>query len=576
MLKPWWERFPGRLEYEFEGLREIGVEFQQDEIAFRNGRLELDLRAVLDEKEIKLHARFPDLYPYFRFELFAPELTLPHHQNPFLKNLCLIGSATEKWHTGDTLAAFIRDRLPVVLRTGAAQTSSEVIGLEEVQAEPITAYYRYGADSIILVESSWVIDPAVSRGRFLLGIESHSTPVIRGAIQEILDDRDKSVAQESRPLSRLYKGSLRGRWVRIAKPVFEEDAARFLEVVSREHPDLRNPRWHWFGDYGIDVVGVLFPEEAAWRKTGQGWLFVVRVAQNRRGFRPGHFWKAYFARPAPVGADDMFTRVPELGPLRGKKIALVGLGCVGAPSALEFARSGLGRLNIMDGDIVEPGTTVRWPVGIRAAGRSKAKVLEEVIRSDYPYTDVASWHHRLGSALGDQEPDLKVLNDFLTDADLIFDASAELGVTHVLADFAREQAVPFVSISSTPGGWGGRATRIVPSRTKGCWMCLQHAVLDGRIPAPPFSPVEPVQPTGCTAPTFTGASFDVQEISLAGVRLAISTLCAGDASAYPDVDWDVAVLTIRDQVGLKTPSWKTYTLERHPQCELCRAMASHG
>ena len=576
MLKPWWERFPGRLEYEFEELQAIGVEFQRNEMAFRNRRLELDLRAVVDGKKIKLHARFPDLYPYFRFELFAPDLALSHHQNPFLKNLCLISSATETWHTWDTLAAFIRDRLPVVLRTGASENSGDVAGLEEVQAEPVSVYYKYLENSMVLVESSWAIEPSISRGRFLLGIDPRSAPALRGAIQEILDDKDKLIAQANGPLSKLHKDSLRGRWVRIARPVLEEDPARFLQAVSREHPDLRSPRWQRLGEYQIDVAGVIFPEETAWRTAREGWLFVVRVAQNRHGFRPGHSWKTYFARAARAGANDMLARIPELCPLRKKKVALLGLGCVGAPSALEFARAGVGTLHIMDGDFVEPGTTVRWPVGITAAGKNKSKFLEELIRSDYPYTEVASWQHRIGSAVGDQEPDAKVLSDFLAGVDLVFDASAELGVTYALADLARELVVPFVAISSTPGGWGGRVARIVPSRTPGCWMCLQQALLDERIAPPPFNPAEAVQPEGCAAPTFTGASFDVQEISLAGVRLAISTLCGADASGYPDVDWDVAVLTIRDGAGLKMPSWKTYTLERHPLCQVCRTMASHG
>ena len=40
---------------------------------------------------VPLEVTFPDLYPYFRFEIVAPTLSLDHHQNPFGKNLSVAG-----------------------------------------------------------------------------------------------------------------------------------------------------------------------------------------------------------------------------------------------------------------------------------------------------------------------------------------------------------------------------------------------------------------------------------------------------------------------------------------------------
>ncbi len=76
-----------------------------------------------------------------------------------------------------------------------------------------------------------------------------------------------------------------------------------------------------------------------------------------------------------------------------------------------------------------------------------------------------------------------------------------------------------------------------------------------------------MQPRGCADPTFTGAGFDVAEVALNGVRLAVSTLAGGLGDAYPDAEWDVAIISFRDEHGRRiAPRWQTFKLRRHPRC----------
>jgi len=115
----WWVRQPERYEYELAQLDAAGIDYSMDEVARDEGILRLDLSIPGEEGEsLKLQVTFPDLYPYFRFEVRAPEIDLPHHQNPFSKNLCLLGRSTRHWNTSDTLAKFIRERVPLVLTAG--------------------------------------------------------------------------------------------------------------------------------------------------------------------------------------------------------------------------------------------------------------------------------------------------------------------------------------------------------------------------------------------------------------------------------------------------------------------------
>jgi molybdopterin/thiamine biosynthesis adenylyltransferase len=266
----------------------------------------------------------------------------------------------------------------------------------------------------------------------------------------------------------------------------------------------------------------------------------------------------------------MMYRIPELAPLSKRCIAVIGLGCIGAPSVLEFARAGAAELRIMDHDTIDPGNAVRWPFGLLVAGQGKAEVLRDFIHNHYPYTRVSISGHKLGEVDDDRKSDLAVLDEFLDGVDLIFDATAEVGVERLMSDLATEHKIPFVYISATPGGWGGQVARIIPGLTQGCRRCLQYSFSDGSIVLPPGDPGEHVQPAGCAAPTFTGANFDLTEISLTGVRLAVSTLCLGEKTGYPDLGWDVGILSLRDSAGRPVPpTWQTYNLDRHPKCVAC-------
>jgi molybdopterin/thiamine biosynthesis adenylyltransferase len=565
----WWERFPARLEYEIAKLREMGASVEQDRLAKASNRVELLVNVRVSSEQLSLRIRFPDLYPFFRFEIFAPTLSLSHHQNPILKNLCLINSSTDNWQVTDTVAAFLTDRLPLVLNTGRSESADDVSGIEEQQAEPISTYYPYQKNSTVLVDSSWRIPSHVEAGKMILGIDPSSSPILRGAVNEVLDAGGALLARAHDGILRLHSATVRGRWVRLSRAIVESQPHVFLDKLYREHRSLQGSHWQRFGDVEIDVIGILFPEENGWRAMHDGWLFVFRIRQdNARGFRPGHCIQKFFARPQWSGVNDMFSRVPDLNFLSTKSVGIVGVGCIGAPSALEFARAGTGELNIMEMDVVEAATIVRWPFGIPAVGRAKTEVIRDFIRSNYPYTHVEVWNHKLGDAVGGQPSDMSVLNAFLTGLDLIYDASAEFGVNYFMADIAKSKGIPFVSISSTPGAWGGRIARIAPARTQGCWMCLQYAMQDGSIPAPPYDASGGVQPVGCASPTFTGTSFDVTEVALSGVRLAISTLGEDSSGNYPDFDWDVGVLSLRDVAGRPIPpTWSTHRLLPNPKCE---------
>lgn len=623
---PWWHLFPDRLDEELRLLDAAGIEYVRDHEAEASGLLRLDLSlAGADGAPLRLHASFPDFYPFFRFEIEAPELDLEYHQQPFHKVLCFLARGTEHWRpASDRLASFLIERLPLVLDTAPANAPAAVVGLEARQAEPFSDYYTYEAPSIALADGGWEIDAHVGSGWLTLGVASPANsplqgPFTRGAILEVRDNSGRVLAVADPALSGRFPCRFNARWVRLSSPLRLDSARDLYRAIEAADPEKGrgqldvpfngNPAGGPPGTLRVRVA--LYPVEAQWRGDGlvhaDQWLVTVRAvetslqsAAGRRGSpqarqTPNMAFRAaqrriaadtphelhYVIRPGRVGRADVLVRAPELLSMTHASVALVGLGCLGAPSALEFARAQVGSLAVADFDTVDPGTLVRWPFGLIAAGLTKTETIETVVRENFPYTKIRSHTLRIGG-LGIGAPHQgEELSSLLHAADLLYDASAEPGVRYFLSEVARERDMTYVGVAAAQGGWGGWIFRVRPQVTEGCYICLEHARAEPpdspyHIPSPFAAPDNAgrVQPVGCGDPTFTAANFDVTEVALMGVRMAVGALTRGAAGAYPDGGWDVAVLKIRDESGaLIAPVWSTHPLRRHPACPACAARA---
>ena len=282
--------------------------------------------------------------------------------------------------------------------------------------------------------------------------------------------------------------------------------------------------------------------------------------------------KIYFTRAARGRASDIVVRSPELAVLRDKTVAVVGLGCIGGPIAIELSRIGIRQLRVVDNDMVDPATTGRWPLGLSAGGALKVDVVRDFVLANYPGTEVVPCAHRVGAVRFDpaDTPGDAIIDRVLEGVDLVIDATAESGVQHFLAETARVRGIAYIGVSGSYGGWGGRTFRFRPKVTEGCWLCFRHACSDGSIEEPPAAASAEVQPPGCDEPTFTGAGFDMASISLWAVRVAVSTLSANTVGGYPPMDWDATTIRFRDDKGKAIPpTFTAYQIRRHGKCPQC-------
>jgi molybdopterin/thiamine biosynthesis adenylyltransferase len=564
MLKPWWVRVPERLDFEFEALRRANIKFERSPSDFARDILVLDLVVPLENNgQVELVAAFPDLYPYVRPEVYAPSLSLAHHQNPFGKNLCLLGRRSDAWLPEMTLADLVGEQLGKVLDANKAENQAQAAHLEEHQGEPLSAFYSYVQNGVVLVGDNFsppLFDLAADvRFARLKGNDGVLTVVsLRSTNGDVVWQIDPQLASS-------FTNETTGRWVRLEKPIRLEGGAPFDDELIRRHPELG--KRGYVND--LDHILIGFPDELRWFEQQLNWVMLMRK-KNRRGvtIRPD---ERMLLRVQRVGVGDRAARVPQAAMLATKRVAVFGVGCLGAPLALHFARCGVANLFLIDWDTTDAATTVRWPLGIPAAGRLKVEALTDFIKLNYPWTKVTPLHDRIGfpNPAPPLRRDAEVLDEVFSNVDIVIDATAEFGLQRMLSDLALETNVPYVGLFATLGGIGGQVLRLVRGRT-GCWRCVRLYEEAGVITAPPTLPDDSlVQPLGCGAATYIGGSFDLEEVSLMAVRVALRTL---DGNAVEDFQWDVATMSLRGADGESIPPiWATARTPPHAGCPQCPA-----
>jgi molybdopterin/thiamine biosynthesis adenylyltransferase len=569
----WVERFPGRLEHELADFERLGLSFAVDE-RLREEQGRIALRGAIEvegERDpVQLVVVYPASYPFFRPEVYAPDLSLTRHQNPFERNLCLLDRSTRAWNPSETAAQLVATQVPYLLGL-LREGGQTMLDAEAPQGEPISLYFPTLAGSVVFIADEMLHLPGDRRFGFgRIAVRASEQPLlrVRGLLKSVATRERKGkirpLAQASPELTARFGGAEVGvRWVRLDSPPTSRSEEEILREVEAATPGLPDARWERVADGEIAVTGLVFEEEVEQGVIGDTWLFVVAVRKPPvRGVVETGF---YTARGERLSRADLTARVPASAALAEKRVAQVGLGALGAPTAFELGRAQLGELRVLDFDTVEAGTIVRWPYGVSAIGAPKVDFVSQVLPHEYPFTEIKPFQHRLGEAppvtqeeVG--ESDFDVLGRMFDGVDLVIDASAEIAIQQLTAHLADERGVPQLTVWATEGAQGGVVARVIPGET-GCWHCLQHALNDGVIPIPPHDETGTVQPRGCGSRTFTGASFDLLPIVAQAVRTATTALLHGRRGA------DVFVLSMTGEDG--APHWTSHRLERRAGCPGC-------
>lgn len=560
-MQPWFERFPGRLEYELDELEREGFLFSLDDERKTKGRIHLTVVYPIGKDNHTLEVWYPDLYPWVPFSIFGFTLPSGRHICPTSGLLCLMQKPQTNWDANFTIKWALQNPVKTIVESHLDPANDK--GAREGQQH--SGYYIYSPNSIMLT-SEWEIDAKYMYGQLIIGVEPGSNPnnAFRGAVLEVQDNTGKRIAVLPEKLAKRYPQTIRGRWVRLtAPPNGRQDGPGELSEAVRKHESLRKIK----PDKGFDIVGLLYPEESGFKTPVENWLFTLRTKQAstvEEASRP-----QLLIRTDTIGKENLLARVPTLSSLDSKKVLLVGLGAIGSVIAGQLARAGIGHLALLDDDFVQVGNMPRWIAGLPAIGKLKVQAMAEYLLLNYPFTAVSGVTQHLGSPgiTDGQGGDFALMEELLKDADLVIDATAEERLSMALSVICREKGIPYLWATGTHGSRGGVVGRVIPHKTQGCWQCFQHHMTNGTIITPQKEDRPEVQPKGCFHPTFTGTGFDMDNIALAATRLAVSTLCRSEADAYPDLAWDVGVLNLWDSDQNPIfPTWVSYVLTRHTGC----------
>lgn len=603
-MKPWFDFYNGRLDKEYRALDALGVFYTIDEEAMAQQVLRLQLRIegdnahfdLPDKKSIDLVAVYPDAFPFFRPDVYAFDIQLERHHNPVHKHLCLLPRSTSFWYPSSTLADLIKEQLSKVIIKGSI-TDEKIIQADETeQAEPVSEYYPVNENCPVIFDTSPFnvefdeMQGIQLLGKIRVGMPQDATFPTRLAVLETKNPEGNELNRLPSSIESLFPKKLNGVLYQLQeRPPYADpskDFEWFLNKLKGEGKKIFFPGTTvnlGNGHQLKNIIGLCFPEETGPGIKGMGWLFLVvsDYRQKKVGLKGKPIFSShqafYYAKAARVNRDAMTLRVPKLRTLRDEIVAVFGLGSVGAPAAIELAKAGIKELRLWDYDIVDTATAVRWPFGLAVVGMYKTQVIMDFINRNYPNTNVVVENRRLGGnrIFGKGLPESvlqaehEVLEKFLDGVSLIYDACAELGIMHFLSYTANRLNIPYVCTYATEGAAGGSVMRVIPSQT-GCWMCMRLAQDKKAIPEPPSDPSGKLQIPGCGDISFTGAGFDLQNISLAGVRMAVSTLCREFEGAYPNLDWDIGILSLVDEEQKPIfPKWSVHKLIKYPECPYC-------
>jgi hypothetical protein len=156
--------------------------------------------------------------------------------------------------------------------------------------------------------------------------------------------------------------------------------------------------------------------------------------------------------PAWIHGRDRDARVPRL---RCATVAVLGCGSVGAPVAHALARSGVGRLVLVDKQVLKSANVGRHSLGVESIDDPKAPALARQIRAALPHVEVI--HHVA------EVPELLLRgNDPLAEVDLIVSAMGDWPAESLLDEWhaAQGRRIPIVYGWTEPHAAAGHAITI--------------------------------------------------------------------------------------------------------------------
>ena len=233
------------------------------------------------------------------------------------------------------------------------------------------------------------------------------------------------------------------------------------------------------------------------------------------------------------------TLLPEVGvdgqvKLLNAKVLLVGAGGLGAPTALYLAAAGVGKIGLVDDDVVDASNLQRQVIhNTERIGMAKTASARIFIEGLNPDVEVVEHNGRL---------DASNILDVMSGYDIVVDGADNFPTRYLLNDASVRLRIPVVSASIL--GFDGQISTFVPFEGP-CYRCLY--------PTPPPAELAP----SCSANGVLGVMAGTMGTLQANEVIKL-ILGAGDPL--------VGRLLLYDALGTTFTELK---VRRDPECAIC-------
>ena len=273
--------------------------------------------------------------------------------------------------------------------------------------------------------------------------------------------------------------------------------------LQRALAERRKPA-PWVPSGGCDII--LF----CWELNGRPNLLVMACAGT------GDDTEAGAMISGPNDQPNLILRAgPDAPLLQTRRVTVFGAGALGGYTAAAIAQSGLGCLDIVDGDRLLPGNVARHIAGRQHVGNYKAAAVQSVVNEHAPWTAVSAY---LEMPFTPGEIWRRIEN-----ADIVIDATGNAAFTYALAMTAADAGKPLVSGALYRGGAIARVRR---QALDGDTPIHQREKSDKYPIIPPGSETEDLATadTGCSAPVNNAPPAAVMACASRITQVAVDAL----------------------------------------------------
>jgi adenylyltransferase/sulfurtransferase len=229
--------------------------------------------------------------------------------------------------------------------------------------------------------------------------------------------------------------------------------------------------------------------------------------------------------------------LPEVGPegqrkFKGSSVVVVGVGGLGIPAAVYLASAGVGKVGLVDGDIVKmPNLQRQFLYGEADVGRKKVEVAAERLRQVNPNVEVAAHDRRL-----DSRNALEIIRSY----DVVIDATDNLPSRYLINDACVLLGKPDVYASAL--GFDGQAS-VFFALLGPCYRCLSPD------PPPPES-VRSCEDEGVLG-VLPGVMGVIQAVQAIHILLGIGSSLVGRLLVFNGLDTSFDEVRIRKDPACK-------------------------